>query len=157
MIGLVSFLSVTQYNCLIMKRKRVSAGAARCVAESEGLQVGKTGGPAGCDRCQAVGCYFGHAMQTFWSQQLTNKGSYQHKTVQCTETLKALKQAPVCTHHPPRNKKNIVKTWRVDAMTNDHDIQIHLLPLSPPVFPEADSASCRLGRGRAKWSYRTAR
>lgn len=72
---------------------------------------------------------------------------------QCTETLKALKQAPVCTHHPARNqKKNIVKTWRVDAMTNDHDIQIHLLPLSHPVFPEAASAA---GLAEAEQNGRT--
>ena len=55
MMGLVPVRPTVQ---LSYETQRVSAGAARCVAESEGLQVGKTGGPAGCDRCQAVGCYF---------------------------------------------------------------------------------------------------
>ena len=37
-------------------------------------------------------------------------------------------------------------------MTNDHDIQIHLLPLSHPVFPEAASAA---GLAEAEQNGRT--
>jgi len=59
---------------------------------------------------------------------------------------------PLYAHIIPQETKNIVKTWRVDAMTNDHGIQIHLLPLSTPVFPEAASAA---GLAEAEQNGRT--
>ena len=152
----VWFLSVTQYNFLHWNAKSHCRCCSMCCGEW-GAPSGKNWWPSWLwsmsgRRLLFLSCYANVLVTATYKQR-----KLPTQDLQCTETLKALKQAPVCTHHPPRNKKNIVKTWRVDAMTNDHDIQIHLLPLSPPVFPEADSASCRLGRGRAKWSYRTAR
>lgn len=107
-MGLVSFLSVTQYNCLIMKPPKKSVQVLLDVLRRvRGSKLGKTGGPAGCDRCQAVGGWFRSCyakLLAFWSQQLTNKGSYQPQDCAVHWDTKSTQASP-CMHTSSRKKQ----------------------------------------------------